>query len=117
MLAHHVCMRKSLNCLECKQSKLFLNFNSCKDMKKNSYDQQLWADNPVFIVWEKVPLFMKLLFVFCFCFVGVLCANDSYAQRTIMNVNAQNVTVKEVLAQIEEQSDFSFFYNDSHVDV
>jgi prepilin-type processing-associated H-X9-DG protein len=41
-------------------------------MKKNNYVQQLWADNPVFIVWKKIPLSMKLLFVFCFCFVGLL---------------------------------------------
>ena len=33
-------------------------------MKKNNYVQQLWADNPVFIVWKKIPLSMKLLFVF-----------------------------------------------------
>ena len=32
-------------------------------MKKNNYVQQLWADNPVFIVWKKIPLSMKLLFV------------------------------------------------------
>ena len=30
-------------------------------MKKNNYVQQLWADNPVFIVWKKIPLSMKLL--------------------------------------------------------
>lgn len=60
---------------------------------------------------------MKLLFVFCFCFVGLLCANDSYAQRTMISVKAQNLTVKEVLSQIEAQSDFSFFYNDHHIDV
>lgn len=75
-------------------------------MKKNNYVQQLWADNPVFIVWKKIPLSMKLLFVFCFCFVGLLCANDSYAQRTMISVKAQNLTVKEVLSQIEAQSDF-----------
>ena len=86
-------------------------------MKKNNYVQQLWADNPVFIVWKKIPLSMKLLFVFCFCFVGLLCANDSYAQRTMISVKAQNLTVKEVLSQIEAQSDFSFFYNDHHIDV
>ena len=63
-------------------------------MKKNNYVQQLWADNPVFIVWKKIPLSMKLLFVFCFCFVGLLCANDSYAQRTMISVKAQNLTVK-----------------------
>ncbi|MBU5889397.1 hypothetical protein JVV71_18960, partial [Vibrio cholerae O1] len=97
---------KAFNLFEYKQRKLFLNFNSCKYMKKNNYVQQLRADNPVFIVWKKIPLSMKLLFVFCFCFVGLLCANDSYAQRTMISVKAQNLTVKEVLSQIEAQSDF-----------
>ncbi|MFT0673113.1 TonB-dependent receptor [Bacteroides hominis] len=86
-------------------------------MKKNNYVQQLWADNPMPAVWKKFPLTMKLLFVFSFCFVGLLCASDSYAQRTIINVEAKNQTVKEVLSQIESQSEFSFFYNDSHVDI
>lgn len=84
---------------------------------KNNYVQQLWADNPVPAVLGKIPLTMKLLFVFCFCTVGFLCANESYAQRTIINLKANNLTVKEVLFQIESQSEFSFFYNDSHVDV
>lgn len=39
-------------------------------MKKNNYVQQLRADNPVFIVWKKIPLSMKLLFVFCFVLLG-----------------------------------------------
>lgn len=78
-------------------------------MKKNNYVQQLWADNPMPAVWKKFPLTMKLLFVFSFCFVGLLCASDSYAQRTIINVEAKNQTVKEVLSQIESQSEFSFF--------
>ena len=38
-------------------------------MKKNNYVQQLRADNPVFIVWKKIPLSMKLLFVFCFSLI------------------------------------------------
>ena len=29
-------------------------------MKKNNYVQQLRADNPVFIVWKKIPLSMKM---------------------------------------------------------
>lgn len=35
----------------------------------------------------------------------------------MISVKAQNLTVKEVLSQIEAQSDFSFFYNDHHIDV
>ena len=85
-------------------------------MKKNNNVQQSWTDTHV-VAWKKIPLFMKLIFVFCFCFVGILYANDSYAQHTMIHVKAQNLTVKEVLSQIEKQSDFSFFYNDNHIDV
>lgn len=86
-------------------------------MKKNNNAQQSWTDTHVFVAWKKIPLFMKLIFVFCFCFVGILCANDSYAQHTMIHVKAQNLTIKEVLSLIEKQSDFSFFYNDNHIDV
>ena len=48
-------------------------------MKKNNYVQQLWADNPVFIVWKKIPLSMKLLFVFCIGFLGLHVATASSA--------------------------------------
>lgn len=67
-------------------------------MKKNNYVQQLWADNPVFIVWKKIPLSMKLLFVFCFCFVGLLCANDSYYNPQIQ-ISAESGTKRSIFRQ------------------
>lgn len=70
-----------------------------------------------FLLFGKNSFVYETALCFLFCFVGLLCANDSYAQRTMISVKAQNLTVKEVLSQIEAQSDFSFFYNDHHIDV
>ena len=40
-----------------------------------------------------------------------------YSQNVWLNLNAQNKTVKEVLGEIEEQSEFFFLYNDRKIDV
>lgn len=86
-------------------------------MKNKISIQRFQVDNPFVAVLYKIPLSMKLLFVFCFCFIGLLKAGDSYAQQTIIRLMTQNMTVKEVLNQIESQSDFNFFYNDHHIDI
>lgn len=117
MLTHLACMRNSLNCLHANRNNLFLNSNSYKDMKKTCMSHNLWVDNPVFDIWKRIPPSVKLLFIFCFYFVGLVSAENSYAQRTMINMKVSNSTVKEVLDKIEAQSDFSFFYNDSHIDV
>lgn len=44
-------------------------------------------------------------------------AADSYAQKATVSLEMRNQTVKEVLDEIEEQSDFSFFFNIKHVDL
>lgn len=44
-------------------------------------------------------------------------AADSYAQKATVSIEMRNQTVKEVLDEIEEQSDFSFFFNIKHVDL
>ena len=42
-------------------------------MKKNNYVQQLRADNPVFIVWEKNSFVYEtaLCFLFLFCWASM----------------------------------------------
>ena len=44
-------------------------------------------------------------------------AAESYAQLTRLNLHAKNSTVKDLLNQIEEQSEFYFLYNSKLVDV
>lgn len=60
---------------------------------------------------------MKLSVFLLICSVGLAQATDSYAQKATVNLEIRNQTVKEVLDEIEEQSDFSFFFNIKHVDL
>ena len=59
---------------------------------------------------------MKLSVFLLVCSIGLAQAADSYAQKATVNLEMRNQTVKEVLDEIEEQSDFSFFFNIKHVE-
>lgn len=55
---------------------------------------------------------------FClFCSIGMLQAVESYAQNARLSLNVEEETVANILQQIENASDFDFFYNNSHVDL
>lgn len=60
---------------------------------------------------------MKLSVFFLLCSICLAQAADSYAQKATVNIEMRNQTVKEVLNEIEKQSDFSFFFNIKHVDL
>lgn len=60
---------------------------------------------------------MKLYIFLLFCSIGLAQATDSYAQKTTVNLKIQNQTVQNVLDEIEDQSEFSFFFNTRHVDL
>ncbi len=51
-----------------------------------------------------------------FMAVFQLSANNGYAQRTNVPVSVSNVTVEQVLNQIEKSSDYVFLYNDKEID-
>lgn len=44
-------------------------------------------------------------------------AGSSYSQTTKLNLEMKNVTVREVLSKIEEESNFYFLYNEELIDV
>lgn len=67
--------------------------------------------------WKAVPLPAKLFLFILFCSIGMLRAADNYAQATLLHVEAVEQRVSDVLAQIEAQSEFDFFFNDEHVDL
>ena len=81
-------------------------------MKKNRNGGNcvLWADLP------KIFRIMKLFFLFMLGFLLQVSAK-SYSQNTKLNVNGKNVTIEKVMSQIEDQSDYSFFYNAREVDL
>lgn len=60
---------------------------------------------------------MKLSVLLLLCSICLVQAADSYAQKATVNLEMRDQTVKEVLDEIEEQSDFSFFFNIKHVDL
>ena len=68
-------------------------------------------------IWKKVPLTMKVFLACLFCSVSMLYASDSYAQRVRVELGSSRMSVGEVLKEIESQSDFDFFYNNSHIDL
>ena len=60
---------------------------------------------------------MKLIGILI-CIVGLTGSFASvYSQQAKLNLNVQNMTVKNVLKQIEDQSEYTFMYNASKIDV
>lgn len=60
---------------------------------------------------------MRLLFVFIISSIGLVQATNSYAQKTTVSLEVRNQTVKDVLNEIENQSEFTFFFNNRHIDL
>ena len=60
---------------------------------------------------------MRLLVLFLVCSIGLSYAADSYAQKALISIDVHNQRVEDVLREIEEQSDFDFFFNNKHVDL
>lgn len=60
---------------------------------------------------------MRLLVLFLVCSIGLSYAADSYAQKALISIDVHNQRVEDVLKEIEEQSDFDFFFNNKHVDL
>lgn len=76
-------------------------------MKKN-----LFYQFPFFLRRNrKLFLIMKLTIAILFAYTLQISAGI-YAQNKMLNVSMNNVQVKEVLKNIESQSEFRFFYND-----
>jgi len=59
---------------------------------------------------------MKLLILFFFTGMLGVSAN-TYSQATKLSLSLDEVTVKEVFKQIENSSEFVFFYNEDYIDI
>lgn len=67
--------------------------------------------------WAKRLLIMKMTIVLCL-FVGLLSSMaETRAQATKLNLKIQNGTVKDVIEEIESQTDYSFMYDNNVLDV
>lgn len=65
---------------------------------------------------SKLLLKMKLLTAFLFI-VGFTASASSYSQQTKFNLALQDVTVRDVFAEIEKKSDFIIIYNEKSIDL
>lgn len=67
----------------------------------------------------KCKLLLKMKLTIFALLIGIFqgFAVGTYAQMTRLNLNVKNSTIKNVLNQIEEQSEFFFLYNSKLVDV
>lgn len=85
-------------------------------MVKNYYIQQ---DRKIYILKliPKITRTMKLTCLLLCLSIGMVLASQSYAQETKISVPETEMTVAEVLEEIEQQTDFHFFYNNKIVDV
>lgn len=86
-------------------------------MQNNFSIQVLRVAKAFWLASHKIPRTMKLVVLFLLCFVGFSHATDSYAQSAKITMNLRNQTVEDVLKEIEKQTEFTFFYNNAHVNL
>ena len=60
---------------------------------------------------------MKFFMLFAFFTVGSCFASGIYSQEASFSMNYENKTLKEVINEIENSSEFIFFYLDKSVDL
>lgn len=87
-------------------------------MRKKCITPLIWDKKTCGLAFPKIPIVMKSLFYACLLSsAGLTYASNSYAQTTMVSINVENQTVKEVLDEIENTTEYSFFYNTRHVDL
>ncbi len=65
--------------------------------------------------WLRCLRIMKITILLLFTLLQVSAA--SYSQDTVLTIQMSNTTLKDVLYEIENKTDFTFMYNDSKIDV
>lgn len=60
---------------------------------------------------------MKIFLLFTFLAIGTCFASETYSQQTSFSITTENKTVKEVINEIENSSEFIFFYLDKSIDL
>ena len=66
---------------------------------------------------KKLFRIMKLTGLLLFISATLVFANGTYSQTKTLNLNMKKATVKEVLSEIEDQSEFYFMYSGKFIDV
>jgi len=60
---------------------------------------------------------MKVIVLFLFLGMNVSFASNSYSQGTLLSINANNKSIKEIFEQIESNSEFIIFYLEDVIDL
>lgn len=63
-------------------------------------------------LWLKMKITTILMFLTCFC----LHANISYSQNAKVNLNVKDALLTEIFKEIESQTEYRFFYNNTLLD-
>ncbi len=66
---------------------------------------------------QKIGFKMRLTLLLLLAGILNLMASESYSQSTKLSISLKNVSVEEVLADIEDHSDFNFVYNRDVIDL
>ena len=66
---------------------------------------------------KKLIRFMKYCLIFIILGIGACFANETYSQRTFFTFEYKNRTVKEIIREIEQSSEYIFFYMDNSVNL
>ncbi len=80
-----------------------------KIRKKILQSDDLWS--------SKLLKIMKNTLVILLLAVGQVIATESYSQTTALSLNMKNASIKEVMNQIENKSEFYFLYSSKLIDV
>lgn len=86
-------------------------------MQNHYITQHLLGRKLYWLNLKKIPRFMRLLSILLLCTIGLTHATENYAQKATVTIEAHDKTVESVLQEIEDQSEFDFFYNNKHVDL
>ena len=71
-----------------------------------------------FNIYKRTQIFrvMKIGLILLIVSMGTIYAS-AYSQNRDITLEAKNISLKEVIKQIERQSDYTFFYNEDYVDL
>jgi TonB-linked SusC/RagA family outer membrane protein len=71
-----------------------------------------------FIFYKRAQIFrvMKISLILLLVSMGSIYAS-AYSQNRNITLNASNISLKEVIKQIEQQSEYTFFYNEDYIDL
>ncbi|MDR0431262.1 MAG: TonB-dependent receptor [Tannerellaceae bacterium] len=65
----------------------------------------------------KIVRIMKAFFLFMFLSMGSAFSEMSYSQNTLFTIHTESKTVKDIINEIESQSEYIFFYLDKSLDL